>query len=83
MSEQSSSSAAVEAAQNVVDSVASWDYSSEERTVEESLDSGLAEAGVRLDEQERRRVLEELAALQEDETAGTPTVRAAEPVEQG
>lgn len=83
MSEQSSSSAAVEAAQNVVDSVASWDYSSEERTVEESLDSGLAEAGVRLDEQERRRVLEELAALKEDETAGTPTVRAAEPVEQG
>lgn len=81
MSEQSSSTAAVEAAQHVVDSVSSWDYSAEERTVEQSLDEGLAEAGVRLDAQERQRILEEIASLKDDETAGTPQVRAAEPVE--
>lgn len=66
--------AAVEAAQNVVDEVTSWEYSAERATIEERLDAGLAEAGVTLDDGERARLVDAIDAVKRDEGSGTPEV---------
>ena len=67
-------SAAVEAAQNVVDEVTSWEYSGERGTIEERLDQGFAAAGVTVDETERARLVAAVDAVKRDEDAGTPEV---------
>ncbi|MFC6712588.1 hypothetical protein [Branchiibius cervicis] len=72
-------SAAVEAAQKVVDTVTSWDYSATDEKIEDKLSEGLREAGVSLPDSERDRLLDEIAALKQDETAGTPQVQEAWP----
>lgn len=72
-------SAAVEAAQKVVDTVTSWDYSATDEKIEDKLSEGLREAGVSLPDCERDRLLDEIAALKQDETAGTPQVQEAWP----
>lgn len=72
-------SAAVEAAQKVVDTVTSWDYSATDEKIEDKLLQGLREAGVSLPDSERDRLLDEIAALKQDETAGTPQVQEAWP----
>ena len=66
--------AATEAAQNVVDEVTSWEYSAETATIGTRLDEGLQEAGVDLEEGERRRVVEEIDRVKRDETRGAPDV---------
>ena len=73
--------AASEAAQNVVDEVTSWEYSADRTTIESRLDEGLREAGVQVDDDERRRLVEEIDEVKQDETSGSPSVRAAEPAE--
>jgi hypothetical protein len=72
--------AATEAAQRVVDEVSSWQYSAEDRVISDELDNGLREAGVRLDDDERARVLAEIDAMK-DEHSSAPQVRSATPVE--
>jgi hypothetical protein len=66
--------AATEAAQNVVDEVTSWEYSAETATIGSALDEGLQEAGVDLEEGERRRVVDEIDEVKRDETRGAPDV---------
>jgi hypothetical protein len=73
--------AADEAAQNVVDEVTSWEYSAETSTIESRLDEGLREAGVEVDDDERRRLVEEIDEVKQDESKGSPRVRSAEPVD--
>lgn len=73
--------AATEAAQNVVDEVTSWEYSAETDTIEARLDAGLREAGVSVDDEERRRLVEQIDEVKHDETTGSPDVRAAEPTD--
>ena len=73
--------AASEAAQNVVDEVTSWEYSAEKATIESRLDDGLREAGVEVDDDERRRLVEEIDEVKQDETSGSPSVQAAEPAD--
>lgn len=65
--------AAREAAQNVVDSVTSWEYSAEEGEIAHRLDDGLAQAGVRVDDQEKARLVEGIDAAK-DESHGAPSV---------
>jgi hypothetical protein len=72
--------AATEAAQRVVEDVSSWQYSAEGGTIAQQLDEGLAQAGVRLDDDERARILAEIDEMK-DEQAGTPQVRSATPAE--
>ena len=73
--------AATEAAQNVVGEVTSWEYSAEPGTIASRLDEGLEEAGVEVDEGERRRLVEEIDEVKQDESRGAPEVRSAEPAE--
>ena len=70
--------AATEAAQNVVDEVTSWEYSAEPDTIESRLDEGLREAGVEVDADERRRIVEEIDDVKRDETRGAPDVGSAQ-----
>ena len=72
-------SAAVEAAQKVVDTVTSWDYSATDEKVEDKLLEGLRAAGVSMPDRERDRLLGEISALKQDESAGTPQVQEAWP----
>ena len=72
--------AATEAAQRVVEEVSSWQYSAEDGTIEEQLDEGLRKAGVRLDDDERGRILAEIDGMK-DEHSSAPQVRSATPVE--
>ena len=72
--------AATEAAQAVVDEVSSWQYSAEDRTIADELDRGLQEAGVRLDDDERSRILAEIDDMK-DEHSSAPQVRSAAPAE--
>lgn len=78
-SQQDTQDAATSAAQNVVDEVTSWEYSAETTTIENRLDEGLREAGVELEDDEQRRVVDEIDQVKQDETRGAPDVRSAEP----
>ena len=71
--------AATEAAQRAVEEVSSWQYSAEDRVIADELDRGLREAGVRLDDDERARILEAIDGMK-DEKSGTPQVSSATPV---
>ena len=71
--------AATEAAQRVVEEVSSWQYSAEDSTIEQQLDEGLRKAGVRLDDDERDRILAEIDGMK-DEHSSAPRVRSATPV---
>lgn len=79
--DQEREDAAAEAAQNVVDEVTSWEYSAEPDTIGSRLDEGLREAGVEMDEDERRRIVEEIDEVKQDETRGAPDVEPAEVAE--
>jgi hypothetical protein len=72
--------AATEAAQRVVEEVSSWQYSAEDGMIAEQLDEGLAQAKVRLDDDERTRILAEIDDMK-DEQSSTPQVRSATPAE--
>jgi hypothetical protein len=72
--------AATEAAQRVVEDVSSWQYSAEDGTIAQQLDEGLAKAKVRLDDDERSRILAEIDEMK-DEQSSTPQVRSATPAE--
>jgi len=72
--------AATEAAQRVVEEVSSWQYSAEDGMIADQLDRGLQEAGVRLDDDERTRILAEIDDMK-DEHSSAPQVRSATPVE--
>ena len=72
--------AATEAAQRVVEDVSSWQYSAEDGTIAQQLDEGLSQAGVRLDDDERTRILAEIDEMK-DEQSSTPQVRSATPAE--
>lgn len=75
--------AAREAAQAAVDTAASYDYSAPEEKVEAKLREGLDAAGVTVSDDEFARLVSEIDALKKDEDAGTPTVQAAEPRQNG
>ncbi|MFC7360931.1 hypothetical protein [Nocardioides astragali] len=70
--------AAVEAAQRVVEEVSSWQYSAERDTIADQLDEGLRRAGVAIDDDERSRILAEIDAMK-DEQSAAPQVRDARP----
>jgi hypothetical protein len=72
--------AATEAAQRVVEEVSSWQYSADDAMIEQQLDEGLRKAGVRLDDEERTRILAEIDAMK-DVHSSAPQVRSATPVE--
>ena len=72
--------AAVEAAQRVVEEVSSWQYSADDPMIADQLDEGLRKAGVRLDDDERTRILSEIDGMK-DEKSSAPHVRSATPVE--
>jgi hypothetical protein len=72
--------AATEAAQRVVEEVSSWQYSADDAMIEQQLDEGLRKAGVRLDDDERARILAEIDGMK-DEHSSAPQVRSATPVE--
>ncbi|KRF36965.1 hypothetical protein [Nocardioides sp. Soil805] len=72
--------AATEAAQRVVEEVSSWQYSADDSTIEQQLDEGLRKAGVRIDDEERTRILAEIDGMK-DEQSSAPQVRSATPVE--
>ncbi|MDZ5660652.1 hypothetical protein HN031_03615 [Nocardioides sp. zg-1308] len=72
--------AAIEAAQRVVEEVSSWEYSAEDGIIARQLDDGLQKAGVRLDDDERERILAEIDGMK-DEQSSAPQVRSATPVE--
>ena len=63
-----------------VDEVSSWQYSAEDSTIAQQLDEGLRKAGVRLDDDERTRILAEIDDMK-DESSSAPQVRSAAPVE--
>jgi hypothetical protein len=72
--------AAIEAAQRVVEEVSSWQYSADDGMIADQLDEGLQKAAVRLDDEERTRVLAEIDGMK-DEQSSAPQVRSASPVE--
>jgi hypothetical protein len=72
--------AATEAAQRVVEEVSSWQYSADDAMIEQQLDEGLRKAGVRIDDEERTRILAEIDDMK-DEHSSAPQVRSATPVE--
>lgn len=72
--------AATEAAQRVVEEVSSWQYSADDGMIADQLDEGLQKAGVRLDDDERSRILAEIDGMK-DEHSSAPQVRSATPVE--
>ncbi len=49
-----------EAAQHVADSAESWEHASEESTVREHLDEGLAQAGVDVPEGQKQQLVEDI-----------------------
>jgi hypothetical protein len=59
--------------------VSSWQYSAEDSTIAERLDEGLAKAQVRLDDDERERILAEIDGMK-DEQSSAPQVRSATPI---
>jgi hypothetical protein len=65
---------ATEAAQHVADEVSSYQGGAPDETVAAELDEGLAEAGVDVDDDERRRLVEEIS-----DTEQSPQVDDAEP----
>ena len=71
--------AAQEAAQAVVDSASSWEYSGDSSKIDQKLREGFAEAGVTVDDAEISRLVSEIDALKDDEDAGTPQVSGARP----
>lgn len=71
--------AAREAAQQAVDTATSWDYSAGEAKIADKLREGLDATGVTVDQSEFDRLVAEIDALAQDEDAGRPTVRAAQP----
>lgn len=71
--------AAREAAQKAVETATSWDYSAGEAKIADKLREGLDEAGVTVGEEEFDRLVEEIDAVTQDEGAGPPRVRHAEP----
>ena len=73
--------AAKEAAQNVVGEVTSWEYSAEPDTIGAKLDEGLQQAGVDVDDQEKRRLVDEIDEVKQDESKGAPDVRSAQPAD--
>ena len=73
------SSAALEAAQRVVEEVSSWQYSAEDRVIADELDRGLRAAQVSLSDKERSRVLAEIDKMK-DESSSAPQVREASPL---
>ncbi|KRE97429.1 hypothetical protein ASG76_01520 [Nocardioides sp. Soil774] len=64
----------------MVEDVSSWQYSAEGGTIAQQLDEGLAQAKVRLDDDERARILAEIDDMK-DEQSSTPQVRSATPAE--
>ena len=72
--------AAIEAAQRVVEEVSSWQYSADDPMIADQLDEGLRKAGVRLDDDERTRILAEIDDMK-DEKSSAPQVRSAAPAE--
>lgn len=72
--------AATEAAQAVVDQVASYQHGAEDAMIAQQLDDGLREAKVALGDDERTRILSEIDDLK-DAQSGTPQVRSATAVE--
>jgi hypothetical protein len=72
--------AAIEAAQRVVEEVSSWQYSADDPMIADQLDEGLRKAGVRLDDDERSRILAAIDGMK-DEKSSAPQVRSAAPVE--
>lgn len=72
--------AATEAAQRVVEEVSSWQYSADGPMIEQQLDEGLRKAGVRIDDDERTRILAGIDGMK-DEQSSAPRVRSATPVE--
>lgn len=70
---------ATEGAQNVVDRVTSYHYSSDRAAVESELDEGMGEAGVEMEPDEHKRVVDDIEDLKQDETLGTPVVEHALP----
>ena len=72
--------AAIEAAQRVVEEVSSWQYSADDPMIADQLDEGLRKAGVRLDDDERTRILAEIDDMK-DEKSSAPQVRSATPAE--
>ena len=72
--------AATEAAQRVVEEVSSWQYSADDSMIEQQLDEGLRKAGVRIDDEERTRILAGIDGMK-DERSSAPQVRSATPVE--
>lgn len=51
----------MQAVQRVVEHVESWEYSAEDKTVEARLREGLAEAGVELDEEQLRKLVDAIS----------------------
>jgi hypothetical protein len=72
--------AATEAAQRAVEEVSSWQYSADDPMIAQQLDEGLRKAGVRLEDDERTRILAEIDGMK-DEQSSPPQVRSATPVE--
>jgi hypothetical protein len=72
--------AAIEAAQRVVEEISSWQYSADDPMIADQLDEGLRKAGVRLDDDERTRILAEIDGMK-DEKSSAPQVRSAAPAE--
>jgi hypothetical protein len=79
--DQEREEAATEAAQHVVDEVTSWEYSAEPDTIESKLDEGLEQVGVDVDDDERKRLVDEIDEVKHDEGRGAPDVESARPVE--
>jgi len=77
---QQEQDAATEAAQHVVDEVTSWEYSAEPDTIESKLDEGLEQVGVDVDDDERKRLVDEIDEVKH-EGRGAPDVESARPVE--
>lgn len=80
-SDASESQAATEAAQNVVDTVTSWDYSADKDKIESKLEDGLDKAGVDVDDSEKERLVDEIDSIKNDEDKGAPEVGDAAPQE--
>lgn len=63
-----------EAAQHVADSAESWEHGAEKSTIREHLDEGLDQAGVKVSEDEKERLVDDIR----DDDA-TPVVDGATP----
>lgn len=72
--------AAREAAQAVVETATSWDYSAGEAKVADKIRDGLRSAGVSVSTAEFDRLVAEIDQIRTGEGEGTPVVHAASPV---